>query len=152
MNLSLRPATPADLPRLAAMNKQLIEDEGSPNPMTIADLQERMAGWLMTGRYRVETIIADESIIGYTVYSIRKDTYFPDKFMVFVRQFFIAREHRRQGIGTQAFKLLADTRFPTDCTISLDVLAANPNGQRFWESLGFQPYAVNMKRPYWRKA
>jgi len=150
MTLSLRPAARADLPRLAAMNKQLIEDEGSPNPMSIAQLQARMAEWLIADRYRVETIIADETVIGYIIYSIRKDEYFPDRQMVFVRQFYVAREHRRQGVGKRAFELLADTRFPTNCTISLDVLTSNSNGQRFWASLGFQPYYVNLKLPYRR--
>jgi GNAT superfamily N-acetyltransferase len=149
MSLSLRPATRADLPRLATMNKQLIEDEGSPNPMTIADLQERMAGWL-NERYHIEMILDDNAIVGYAIYAIRKDAHFSDRQVVFVRQFYLEREHRRQGIGKRAFKLLADTRFPINCTISLDVLAANPNGQRFWERLGFQPYYVNLKLPYRR--
>lgn len=37
-----RLATAADLPLLAAMNRRLIEDEGSRNPMTLTQLEERM--------------------------------------------------------------------------------------------------------------
>ena len=35
-----------DTPRLAAMNKLLIQDEQSDNPMSVEELQNRMAGFL----------------------------------------------------------------------------------------------------------
>ena len=38
MPLLIRPATKSDLPILAQMNRRLIEDEGSRNPMSIAEL------------------------------------------------------------------------------------------------------------------
>ena len=44
-------ATTADLPLLAKLNKQLIEDEGHRNPMTVAELETRMRNWLESGIY-----------------------------------------------------------------------------------------------------
>lgn len=46
MTLSLRSATEADVEMLAKMNKQLIEDEGHRNPMTISELAARIREWL----------------------------------------------------------------------------------------------------------
>ena len=50
--MEYRPATPADAPALAAMNAQLIRDEGHRNRMTVAELEGRMAGWLASGTIR----------------------------------------------------------------------------------------------------
>ena len=47
-----RIATAEDSPMLAELNSQLIRDEGHRNPMTIAQLEERMRGWLTSGEYR----------------------------------------------------------------------------------------------------
>lgn len=44
-------ANDADLPLLAEWNRQLIQDEGHRNPMTVAELQARIQGWL-AGEYR----------------------------------------------------------------------------------------------------
>ena len=43
--------TESDLNLLAEWNHQLIRDEGHRNPMTIAQLRERMRGWL-AGEYK----------------------------------------------------------------------------------------------------
>lgn len=37
-----------DIPQLAAMNKRLIEDEKSDNPMNISELENRMKDFLET--------------------------------------------------------------------------------------------------------
>mgnify|MGYP003378435282 CR=1 FL=1 len=44
--LTFRFATTADAPLLAYLNHALIQDEGHRNPMTLTELEERMAEWL----------------------------------------------------------------------------------------------------------
>ena len=44
--MEYRVATLNDVPTLARMNQQLIRDEKSRNPMTLVELEQRMAGWL----------------------------------------------------------------------------------------------------------
>ena len=56
---------------------------------------------------------------------------------IYVRQFFVARTHRRLGLGTEAFRYAIQNITPLGQRIVLDVQASNPAGQRFWESLGF---------------
>ena len=68
MMLSLRPALPSDLDLLAGMNKRLIEDEGSHNPMGLTALRARLAGWLETGEYAVDLFLSRDHVVGYAVY------------------------------------------------------------------------------------
>ncbi len=143
MALLIRAATESDLPILARMNKYLIEDEGSRNPKSVVELQHRMSEWLQ-GDWNVELLVDEETIVGYAVYQFRKDEYYPDKTAVYLRQFFIDRDKRNKGLGNLAFKTLAQTRFPTGCTIVIDALASNPRGYKFWSKLGFQPYCTTM--------
>lgn len=46
MDILIRKAAESDAWILAQMNKALIHDEGSRNPMTIQQVEERMRGWL----------------------------------------------------------------------------------------------------------
>ena len=59
-------ASDGDLDRLATCDAQLIADEGHRNAMTVAQLRDRMAGWL-AGRYRAVTFWRS---IGFRDYSL----------------------------------------------------------------------------------
>jgi GNAT superfamily N-acetyltransferase len=144
MPLVVRLADEADLPLLAQMNKRLIEDEGSRNPMSIDQLAERMRGWLR-GVWEVRLLETDEGVAGYAVYQTRHDEYFPDQTIVYLRQFYVEREMRGRGLGTAAFRALAAEHFPPGSTIVIDVLASNPGGHEFWRHVGFQPYCTTMQ-------
>ncbi len=144
MKIKTRAATLDDSNILAAWNKQLIEDEGSTNPMSIDQLVERMMGFLK-GDYRAVIISDDGTDIGYILYKDEKNEYFPDRRSVYVRQYFIDRTVRSKGIGEAAFNLAADKHLK-GAELNLDVLEVNPRGRRFWEKIGFKPNYTNMKR------
>lgn len=144
MDLILRPATLADSPLLAEMNRQLADDERSRNNMTVAALAVRMEKWLSED-WQAVLFEQQSQIVGYALFQVGADYYDPAIPEVHLRQFFIARQHRRQGLGGQAFRLLVSTVFPAGSQIHLDVLATNPGGQRFWESVGFQQYSTAMR-------
>lgn len=141
---AIRQATIEDIPVLARMNRQLIEDEDSRNPMSVAQLGERMAGWLQA-EWIIDLIELDSQTIGYAVFQIRKDAYDPEANEVYLRQFYIERGWRRRGLGTLAVQKLIRDYFPDHCTVVLEVLAGNPAGRQFWSRLGFQPYATTMR-------
>ncbi len=143
MALVIRLATEADLPRLALMNRRLIEDEGSRNPMALDQLAERMRGWLL-GDWTVKLFLADEIVVGYAVYQHRRDEYFPDHTTVYLRQFYIEREQRDRGLGTEAVSLLRQGHFPAGSTVIIEALASNPRGYAFWRKVGFEPYCTTM--------
>ncbi|MDQ2628197.1 MAG: GNAT family N-acetyltransferase [Actinomycetota bacterium] len=147
MKLTLRDATAADAPLLGAMNRQLADDERSRNPLPAAALAARMEKWLGEGWRGVLVESEAQQVIGYALFQISADYYDPSIPEVYVRQFFIARDFRRQGLGRKAFALVASTHFPAGANVLLDVLATNPAGQQFWHSLGFEPYSTSMRRP-----
>ena len=143
MALRLRLASEDDVPLLARMNRRLIEDEGSRNPMSVAELERRMREWI-AGEWSVEVFEEGETPVGYAVYQRRTDEYDTDRAVVYLRQFFVERAERGRGIGRRAFDLLAQSRFPAGATVVIDVLAANPGGAAFWARLGFAPYCATM--------
>ena len=131
---------------LARLNKQLIEDEGSRNPMTEAELEIRMKKLLAEG-WRADLILREKRAIGYALYQLRRDDYDPCAPVVHLRQYCIDREERGRGYGRRGVELLMEQRFPTGSTVEIDVLASNSAGQRFWRALGFTPYSTAMKLP-----
>lgn len=46
--MEIKKCTLEDVAKLAVLNKQLIDDEKSDNPMSIQELEERMTGFLNT--------------------------------------------------------------------------------------------------------
>lgn len=145
MDLFLRPATLADAPLLGAMNRQLADDEQSRNSLAVPALTARMEKWLSED-WQAVVIENHAQPIGYALFQIGHDYYDASIPEVYIRQFFIAREQRGQGVGRQAFDTLLAKIFPPGAHVHLDVLATNPRGARFWDSLGFQAYSTALRR------
>ncbi len=141
MPLTLRPATIMDVPLLVQLNQELIEDEGSSNPMTPEQLESRMRRWLQT--WEVHLFLQDK-VIGYTIYRVQKNDH-DGKETVYIRHYYICRNVRRQGLGREALNLLRQQVFPKDTRVYLEVLWHNQRGRDFWESMGFSPYSMTMK-------
>ena len=83
-----------------------------------------------------------DKVVGYAIYQARGATHKGSE-VVYLRQFFIERRYRGQGLGRRAFEELREARF-AGAQVTLDVLTANPAGLAFWEVLGFRGYAVTM--------
>jgi GNAT superfamily N-acetyltransferase len=136
-HLQYRSATAADVALLAGMNRQLIEDEGHRNRMTIPELAERMGQWLAT-EYTAVMFEQHAMPVAYALFR-------PEVASIYLRQFFVARQYRRQGIGRQAMQLLLTAVWPRGWRITLDVLVHNQRGRAFWHALGFQDYAITLE-------
>lgn len=123
------------VPQLAIFNKQLIEDEKSDNPMTIHELENRMDDFLKT-EYDAFFFEANNAIVGY---ALVKTSCSP----LYLRQFFIGREYRKNHCGTEAFHALLE--YLNVDSIDIEVLSGNEQGNRFWESLGFKEVSRYMR-------
>ncbi len=145
MDLYNRKAVLSDTDLLAQMNKHLIEDEGSRNPMNISQLMERMKN-ILSGEWKAVIISKDSEDIDYLIYKVSPDKYFPDQTELHIRQYFIKRQHRGNGLGTYAFDIISKEYFPNDAVLTLDVLEINPKGRKFWEKIGSKPYLTHMKK------
>lgn len=135
--LSFHFATDADVPLLAEWNRLLIRDEGHRNPMTIAELAARMRGWL-EGEYRAVLLSRSGVRVAYALYREQPDE-------IYVRQLFVLREHRRQGVGRKAIHLLQSQVWPAGKRLTVDVLVHNTSGAAFWRAVGFEDYSITLE-------
>ena len=143
--LRLERADVTDAGILAGMNRQMIEDEGYEGRLSLPKLKARMKDWLGSGEYEAVFFMGeDHSRIGYALYQKREDALFFAKRQVYLRHFFIARDRRRKGIGTQAFEALKE-HWNGVHRVDLHVLIKNKRGVGFWRSLGFKEYQFGME-------
>jgi GNAT superfamily N-acetyltransferase len=94
--VSYRRATPDDALVLASMNRHLIEDEGHCNPMSVEELAARM-GTGLGEDYAALLVLRDGEPVGHALWRDETD-------WTYLRQFFIAREYRGQGIGRELMR------------------------------------------------
>ena len=144
MRIDLRPASLQDLDELAVMNQQLIQDEGSQNPMTHIELAERMEAWLQ-GDWRAILIEIGGTVVGYILFRQHQPESPAQGTEIYVRHYFVKRVFRGKGIGQAAFERIQADYFPPDARVVLDVLATNPRGRHFWEKLGFVSHYENLR-------
>ena len=117
-----------DCGELALLNRELIEDEGSDNTMSVSELETRARHFLQTDARAFFFKIGEETV-GYALVRTKDEP-------MYLRQFFICRQYRRQGCGHTSFRLLLTTLGISE--IDIDVLSGNKIGIAFWLSVGFQ--------------
>lgn len=137
MVLRSRPAKRSDVALLAELNHQLIRDEGHRNPMTVPQLRKRMRGWL-GGEYKAVLFEDDSKVVAYALYR-------EEPTQIYLRQFFVRRERRRKGYGSQAMQILRGQIWPGDKRLTVMVLSGNSTGIAFWKAAGFQEYCLTLE-------
>jgi len=65
--------------------------------------------------------------------------------MIYLRQFFVDRQHRRSGVGRQAIQLLQTDVWPPAQRIRVEVLVDNRRAYDFWKAVGFADYAITLE-------
>lgn len=136
--MQYRTARKADFPLLAELNRQLILDEGHDNPMSVRELEDRMRAWLVR-TYTAVLFLSGENVVGYALYR-------SDNAGIFLRQFFICRSERRKGHGRAAVDLLLEHVWPRGAVVTLEALRTNQTAIDFWRAIGFEEYAVTLRR------
>jgi predicted acetyltransferase len=136
-NMEYHFATDDDLDLLAEWNHQLIRDEGHRNRMSVAELRARMEQWL-AAEYKAVVFSADGRPVAYAVYR-------ENEHEVYLRQLFIARDVRRQGIGRAAVGILRDQIWPRTKRLAVEVLTANQAGVSFWRAVGYSDYSLALE-------
>lgn len=139
LTMTWRVATAPDCPLLGALNHQLIADEHHPDPMTIAELAERMRGF-MAGGYTAILFEKGDEVVAYALYHPFEKT------DLYLHQFFVVRGKRREGLGRQAVELLFAEVFPTGKRVVVTALSHNRRALAFWHAVGFSDYCVSLER------
>jgi len=135
--LEHRAATPSDISILASMNQQLIEDEGHRNPMNLAELETRMRS-ILDGDYTATLFEWHDQVVAYALWLVQPE-------WVYLRQFFVARDSRRRGVGRQAVRVLVNELWPAGKRIRVDALIGNRPALEFWRSVGFADYLITLE-------
>ncbi|MGH6893311.1 MAG: GNAT family N-acetyltransferase, partial [Dongiaceae bacterium] len=130
-------AESADIPLLAELNFQLMEDEAHPYPLQMPALLERMSRWI-EGEYHVLLIRRGDRIAGYAVWRLEEHG-------AYLRHFFICRDQRREGLGRQAMALLRREAFPTDRPLLIEAAIWNKAAIDFWHAIGFKDFGLSME-------
>ena len=139
--LRWRQATQEDVPLLARLNKELTEDEGHRNRVRSLDwFAERMRGF-MQGAYTAVVFEQEGEAAAYALYGNVADR----AQTVYLRQLYVARTRRRQGLGREALRLLRAEVWPPGTGVTLEVLAANATARAFYAALGFREAYVGLE-------
>jgi len=64
---------------------------------------------------------------------------------VYLRQFFVARDSRRRGIGSRAVGRLSGEIWPRGKRIRVNVLIGNQPALEFWRAVGFVDYLISLE-------
>src|SRR4030095_14188811 len=115
--MTFRRATLDDCALLAELNHQLICDEGHRNRMTVPDLEQRMRGWLAS-EYAAIIFEDGSEVVAYALYREQAEE-------IYLRQLFVVRPRRRQGIGRHAVEILRSKIWPATKRLTVDVLVQN---------------------------
>lgn len=133
-----RTATLDDCQVLAAMNRQLLEDERHRNRfMPLAQLEERMRGFLQ-GAYRGVIFEDGGRIVAYALFR-------EEPTEVYLRQLFVLRDLRRRGYGRRAMGILLSEIWPKDKRLTVDVLLHNTVAIAFWRAVGYRDYLLGLE-------
>lgn len=135
--MEYRIATDKDLNLLADWNQQLIQDEGHRNRMNASQLRSRMREWLADDYSAIVFSLSGEAV-AYALFRASDDE-------IYLRQLFVRRDKRNQGLGTEAVSILRESVWPASKRLTVDVLCHNQSGIDFWRSVGYKDYCLTLE-------
>jgi len=135
--MKFRRATLDDCALLAELNHQLIRDEGHRNKMTVPELEQRMRDWLAS-EYAAVIFEEAQEVVAYALYREQAGE-------IYLRQLFVVRNRRRQGIGRKAIEILRAKTWPGNKRLTVDVLVQNEAAIAFWRAVGYKDYCLALE-------
>jgi predicted acetyltransferase len=105
--------------------------------MTVPELEKRMRGWLAS-EYAAVIFEDGKDVVAYALYREQPEE-------IYLRQLFVVRNRRRQGIGRQAFEILRYKVWPTNKRLTVDVLVQNTAAVAFWRAVGCKDYCLALE-------
>lgn len=137
MSVHIRKATPADVPHILRLVKELADYEKAPNEVVVTEeilLRDGFGEHPLFHCFIAEK--ADGSIPGMALYYIKYSTWKGP--CVFLEDIVVSQSERRSGIGKQLFeKVIEETRSRGALRMEWQVLDWNEPAMRFYEQ--YQP-------------
>lgn len=135
--MTYRRATADDCLLLAELNHQLIRDEGHRNRMTVPQLEQRMQGWL-AGEYAAILFEEGGEVVAYALYREQPEE-------IYLRQLFVVRQRRREGLGKQTMRILRSEIWPKTKRLTVEVLVQNTTAVAFWRAMGYRDHCLTLE-------
>ena len=105
--------------------------------MTVPELERRLRGWF-SSEYAAIIFEMGKEVVAYALYREQPEE-------IYLRQLFVVRNRRRQGIGRQAFEILRFRIWPANKRLTVDVLIKNAAAIAFWRSVGCKDYSLTLE-------
>lgn len=105
--------------------------------MRVLQLEQRMRGFI-EGDYRAIIFEQAGEVVAYALYREGPEE-------IYLRQLFVVRNLRRQGIGRRAVELLRSRIWPKTKRLTVEVLVANEGAVAFWRAVGYVDYALTLE-------
>ena len=105
--------------------------------MTVPQLAQRMKGWL-TSEYAAVFFEEAGEVVAYALYREQPEE-------IYLRQLFVVRNRRRQGIGRRVMEILHTQIWPKNKRLTVEVLAANKSAVTFWRAVGYKDYTLTLE-------
>ena len=96
-----------------------------------------MKGWLAS-EYTAVIFEEKGEVVAYALY--REE---PEE--LYLRQLFVARNRRRQGIGRAAMEMLRTQLWSKNKRLTVSVLVQNTAAVAFWRVVGYQDYSLTLE-------
>ena len=96
-----------------------------------------MRGWLAS---EYASIIFEDrkEVVAYALYREQPEE-------IYLRQLFVVRHRRRQGIGWEAVKVLRSKLWPKGRRLTVSVLTDNVASVAFWRAVGYKDYSLTLE-------
>jgi ribosomal protein S18 acetylase RimI-like enzyme len=122
------------------MNKQLTEDEQHRHRFKSEQWFTERMSQLLNGDYTA-VLFEKEIIVAYALYRNHPD----HADTIYLRQLFVSRDYRRQGIGKEVINILINEIWPKEKRLTVEVLCHNEVARKFYQSVGYKEYCLELE-------
>ena len=105
--------------------------------MTVPELEQRMRGWLAS-EYAAVIFEDGKEVVAYALYRDQAEE-------IYLRQLFVVRNRRKQGIGRRVVEILRSNFWPVNKRLTVDVLVQNAAAIAFWRAVGYKDYCLTLE-------
>jgi GNAT superfamily N-acetyltransferase len=149
---TIRRATKRDQPRVADLWTAFLEKQAAQDPrfQPADDARERFENdfsmWIDDETQRTFVAEDDGALVGFaTAHRWGTPPIQVEASEVFIDEFYVAPDARRQGVGSRLAAALRDWADELEADrLRLRVLSANEAARAFWQHVGGKAYAVTM--------
>ena len=140
MKINYRPFKDSDKEIISGLIQDLYKEDNSIRPMTAEKIRRTFDEFRKSpGKGSIVVIEKDNDIAGYSILI----NFWSNEFggnILFVDELYIKKEFRGNGIATDFFKYLSESRAEETVALQLQVTPDNIKARKLYERIGFKPH------------